>query len=380
MGFDPLGLYIHIPFCASRCRYCSFVSGIYDANLADAYLTALQAEIDQTAASFFPTRRFSTIFVGGGTPSALSVSQLKKLLAITPRDGAAEVSVEVNPESASDEKLHLLLEGGVTRISFGVQTFSPAGLELLGRPHDPPIARKNVAKAVELGFPSVNLDLIAGWPTQSESSLRDDLNTAVDLGVTHLSCYELVNTRHSALSRLMRKRGLHPQPEGEAREFWDATERLLEDRGFTHYEISNYCRPGYGCRHNLDIWKGGEYRGVGVAAHSHVAGRRFWNISDMNNYIENINAHGSAVENSETLDSEAKARETAVFWLRLAEGIDADQFASKTGHALEQLYKRELPRLIGGGLLEWRSQGEKRFLRLTKQGYPVADAAFVDMV
>lgn len=377
MGADSIGLYVHIPFCASRCHYCTFVSNTYEENLADAYLNALQAEIAATAASI---PRFSTLFVGGGTPSALSSRQLDKLLAMLPRDGAKEITVEANPESASDEKLRLLRDGGVTRISLGVQTFSPQGLELLGRPHDPATARERVAQAVGMGFHSVNMDLIAGWPTQSEFSLREDLTTAADLGVTHLSCYDLIHTRGSALSRMMRSRGLCAQTESEARDFWDLAERLLEDRGFTHYEISNYCRPGYPCRHNLDIWKGGRYVGVGVAAHSHVDNKRSWNNADITAYIADIGAGRSTVEGFETLEPEAKARETAVFWLRLAEGIDAGEFAAVTGRSLEQLYTNELPRLLGAGVLEWHPQGEKRFLRLTKQGYPIADAALVDMV
>ncbi|MDR1611960.1 MAG: radical SAM family heme chaperone HemW [Planctomycetota bacterium] len=377
MNADSLGLYVHIPFCASRCRYCGFVSNIYDHDFADRYLEALRMELN---AQPLTERRFSTIFIGGGTPSSLSVRQLESLLKMLPLGWAKEVSIEANPESATEEKLRLFSDNGVTRVSIGVQTFSHFGVKLLGRPHDPVTAQRRVAAAAARGFHSVNMDLIAGWPGQTASMLLADLAIAVDSGTTHLSCYELMRLPGSELTRALKAKAIPPQSDREARKFWDVTERFLGDHGFGHYEISNYSPPGFECRHNVNAWKGGEYIGVGVAAHSHLLGARYWNVSDAAEYVRRITSGDSPVEGSETLEADEKARETAVFWLRLSAGIDAAEFGERTGICLEHLYYKELPYLLGAGGLEWRIQAGRRFLRLTKQSYPVADAVLIDMV
>jgi oxygen-independent coproporphyrinogen-3 oxidase len=297
-----------------------------------------------------------------------------------PISWAKEVSIEANPESATDEKLRLFLDNGITRVSIGVQTFSSAGVKLLGRPHDPATAQRRVAAAAARGFHSVNIDLIAGWPMQTAAMLLADLAIAVNSGIKHLSCYELMRLPESELTRTMEAKAIQPQSDCEARKFWDLTERFLGDHGFGHYEISNYSLPGFECRHNANAWKGGQYIGVGVAAHSHLLGARYWNVSDAAEYVRIISAGASPVDGSETLEPDEKAREIAVFWLRLSEGIDEAEFGEITGICLEHLYYKELPCLLGAGRLEWRIQSGRRFLRLTNQSYPVADAVLIDMV
>lgn len=371
------GLYVHIPFCRSRCPYCAFASGIYDTDLADKYLAAITRELSLRGT--FRNDTPSSLFIGGGTPSCLGPKQLEKLLYIlqfsTP---VSEATCELNPDSTDADKLRLLLNGGVNRCSFGVQTFSEKGLRLLGRRHDGASARRAVELALKLGFPEVSLDLITAWPGQNERELLEDLQQAADLGVTHLSCYQLAMEEGSVFRRQLLGNKLEEKDDDETRRFWDLTESRLVQLGFWHYETSNYCRPGHACRHNVAIWKGGEYLGVGAAAHSHLGGRRFANVINTREYIATIEEGRLPEAFSETLDPEAKARESAVFWLRLFEGIDLAEFRERTGFNFQELYAEVLPGLVERGLLVLADAGGR--IRVAKEHQPILDAILVELV
>lgn len=373
------GLYVHIPFCLSRCGYCAFVSGLYDAALADAYLSALERELSARAPTFRHTA-LTTLFIGGGTPTGLSTAQLRRLLAFLPLPLDGEATCEANPDSADTEKLLMLRECGINRMSFGVQTFSSVGLALLERRHDRETACRAVTEAVRLGFASVSLDLIVGWPGQSVDMMREDLRRAIDLGVRHISCYQLIleetSGGYARLSALLD--GVDDEHE---RRLWDACEEFLESRGFVHYETSNYALPGYQCRHNLDTWRGMDYLGIGLGAHSHVAGSRFANTVDLQRYLEKSADPEAITVFSENLDPVAKARECAVFWLRVFEGIDLAAFARKTGFDFFALYEKESPPLLSRGVLECAENGQGiRYVRVAKRFQPVLDAVLVELV
>ncbi len=368
-------LYVHIPFCLSRCSYCAFTSSVLDPHRADLYLEALESEWHRRAACFgihSPT----TLFIGGGTPSCLSLVQLDRLFSFLPMPDNGEATCELNPDSTTLEKLDLLRSAGINRCSFGVQTFSPQGLRLLGRRHDADTAHNIVKNTCKSGFFSVNVDLITAWPGQSESVLRSDLARAVDLGVTHISCYNLMVEENSQFSAVMKMAGLEEKPDDEVRRFWDITIDYLASQGFEHYETSNFAKPGSRCQHNVDIWKGKQYCGLGAAAHSHLHGRRFANTSDIAQYIAFSAAGKNTEVFSEQLEGEAKARECAVFWLRLVEGVDTDEFNQRTGYDFFSLYKDELPRLFDSGILE----KENSMVRIAKQYHPVLDAVLVDLI
>lgn len=372
------GLYIHIPFCASRCSYCSFYSTIYDKDAAARYLGALRAELCLRDV-FSPDRSPSTVFIGGGTPTSFSTKHLAALLDIVPETiPGTEITCEMNPESVTHDKLSLLLDRGVTRCSFGVQTFKEDGLRLLGRRHTGDEAKRAVTMAVDLGFSSVNIDLIHGWPGQDALIAADDVRTAVSLGARHVSCYSLMLDSNSVLARVMAERGMDESDDGAMRDLWEATEECLGGAGFEHYETSNYAMPGFRCRHNVDIWKGGAYLGIGAAAHSHLDGRRFGNVDSLTTYIERLERGENAEVFSERLSGEDKARECAVFWLRLFDGIDFAEFHEYNNIGFMELYKKTAEDLLARGWLRCSDDGTRIFV--PEQFHPVLDSILVELI
>ncbi len=369
------GLYVHIPFCRSRCSYCAFVSGEYRSERADAYIAALKNELALRIGCLRGGMP-GTLFIGGGTPSCLDYSQFERLFSFLPMPENGEATCELNPDSTDMRKLALLREAGINRVSFGVQTFSPGGLSLLGRRHDAETARKRIVEAVQAGFFSVNIDFITAWPGQSLECLRRDLLEAVNLGVTHISCYNLMIEEESGFHRVMGERGLVRKDEDEVRVFWDETVSVLERHGFEQYEISNFARPGYCCRHNVDTWKGKEYLGIGVSAHSHIRGERFANTSNIERYIALLGNGELAESFSERLGGEEKARECAVFWFRMMDGIDSREFLERTGVDLFSLYARELPSLVERGIVVI----EGPVVRIRREYHPVLDSILIDLV
>lgn len=374
---SPPGLYVHIPFCRSRCQYCGFVSGDYVKTLADKYIRALSYEL-QAREVFSESIRPSTLFIGGGTPSVLSSAQLAFLLKELPRP-LGEATCEVNPDSIDREKLQILREFGINRLSFGVQTFSDAGLKLLGRIHNAETALQAVHMAADEGFETLSIDLINNWPQQDDQSILNDLRISVNLPIRHLSYYSLIldpsSVGYMNLFRLMSQDEVGEDTE---RRFWDFIELFMENNGFIHYETSNYALSDYKCEHNVQIWKGGEYLGLGISAHSHLNGRRFSNTEDIDAYIGNSRQPKAIEVFSEQLTGVAKAMECAVFWLRLADGIDAAEFTQKTGFTLEELYGDTLVSLEKSGLVEWGP--DRATLRVPKRFQPVLDSILVELV
>ena len=374
----PVGLYVHIPFCRSRCSYCAFASGIYTPHTADIYIDTLAREI--SLRPLFNDRcKPETLFIGGGTPSSLDVKQLEKLLLLLPKpvDGG-EATCELNPDSTDIEKLTLLHAHGINRCSFGVQTFSEKGLRLLGRRHDAGQAETIIRKALEMGFSSVSLDLITGWPGQSIGDALFDVRQAVALGVTHISCYNLSIDNGSEFYEKLTINELMEPTEERLAEFWEMVEGYLLAQGFEHYETSNFCRPGFACRHNVNTWKGGEYLGIGAAAHSHHSGRRWATTPSTSEYISNL-AQGMVPEVfSEQLEPEEKAKECAAFWLRLFDGIDIQEFAERTGFDIFSLYGETLDKLCSQGYVEINADQTKVFV--PKKYQLLLDSIVVDLI
>ena len=298
----------------------------------------------------------------------------------TPIDNG-EYSVEMNPDSVSADVLCLLHDHGVNRCSFGVQTFSDSGLKLLGRRHSAAQAKKAVTQAVKMNFTSVSLDLISAWPGQSLADLKNDLDTALALGVRHLSCYNLILDEKSAFPARLQELGLSEKSDDEARRFWDTTVEILDKAGFEHYEISNFSLPGYGCRHNIRGWKGYEYHGIGAAAHSCIAGARFANISAVTEYVQSMEKGESPVIFSEELEPEERARECAVFWLRLAEGIGEKEFQARTGFDFRNLFSPKIKSMLSAGYLEKKTDcaGESH-IKVADEYYPLLDAVLVELL
>ena len=324
----PLGVYIHVPFCSSRCDYSAFATWTDRHHLIGDYLAAVRRDVAETFAS--EARPVETVFIGGGTPSLVPPDQLVAALGELPLVAGAEVTVECNPDDVSDELLTVFATGGVTRISLGVQSMVPRILALLGRQHDP----DNVIRAVEsirrIGFASFNLDLIYGTATERLGEWRATLEGAIALDPPHISAYGLTVEPGTPLAADPAR---YPDDDMQAEEY-ELADELLTAAGLVNYEVSNWARPGHECRHNLLYWRQHDYLGFGCAAHSHVAGRRWWNVRTPERYVAAV-ASGQPTEAAgETLDAETRRLEALQLSLRTTDGVPLEAL---DGESLEGL-------------------------------------------
>ena len=314
----PFGLYVHIPFCAARCDYCSFATWTDRHHLTDAYLAACRDDADRLVADGLPA--VTSVFVGGGTPSLVGPDDLVAVLDRVPRAPGCEVTVECNPDDVTDALVDAYLAGGVNRISLGVQSTSAHVLAALGRSHD----RANVERAVEIfrraGLPTFNLDLIYGGAGESLDDWCRTLDDALGLDPPHVSAYALTVEAGTPLADDTAR---HPDDDDQADKYLAATERLGAS-GLEWYEISNWARPGHECRHNLLYWTMGEYQGLGCAAHSHRDGRRFWNLRTPDRYIDAVGTGASVEAADERLDEAGSSLEALQLLLRTRIGVPAE--------------------------------------------------------
>jgi putative oxygen-independent coproporphyrinogen III oxidase len=334
----PFGVYVHIPFCASRCDYCDFATWTDREHLIDAYVTACVTDLTRRRVSGLPVA--TSVFFGGGTPSLLAAEQLTRILDAVERTDGAEVTVECNPDSVDAAKLDAYRRSGVNRLSLGVQSMVPHVLAALGRTHDPANVRRAVALARDAGFARVSVDLIYGTPAESPDDWQRSLDGALALGVDHVSAYALTIEPATALGRKVAAGAPAPDDDLQADAYLRA-DAVLAAAGLEWYEVSNWARPGEGCRHNELYWTGGEYVGIGCAAHGHTDGRRWWNVRTPERYIAAISRRASAIGGSEELDPETRAEEAFSLALRTRAGAVANDRAGAV-----------VSDLAGQGLLE----------------------------
>ncbi len=293
------GVYVHIPFCASRCDYCDFATWTDRDHLIERYVDACVADLSRRREA--GQARATSVFFGGGTPSLIPADDLARILGAIERADGAEVTVECNPDTVDAAKLATYAAAGVNRLSFGVQSMVPHVLAALGRTHDP----ANVVRAVELaraaGFTRLNVDLIYGTPGESPDDWRRSLDGALALGVDHVSAYALTVEPATALGRQVAAGAPAPDDDLQADAYAQA-DAVLSAAGLCWYEVSNWAAPGEECRHNELYWSGDEYVGIGCAAHGHTDGTRWWNVRTPERYIAAIEARTSPVGGSETLD------------------------------------------------------------------------------
>jgi len=317
---QPFGIYVHVPFCASRCDYCAFATWTDRDELMVAYAHACTAEI-RRATRDEGLAPATSVYVGGGTPSRLPPDMLAEILGALSIDGDAEVTAECNPEDASAARFARWRDAGVTRVSFGVQSMVPHVLESLGRRH----GTTQVARAVELardaGFASVNVDLILGAVTETDADVQATLDAVLGLEPrpTHVSAYALTVEPGTPLAR---DRARHPDDDVTARRY-ALVDAALAAAGYRWYEVSNWAVPGHECRHNNLYWAQGDYRGFGCAAHSHRGRRRWWNIRTPERYIEAVRAGRPATAADEVLTDEQQAFEGLALALRTSVGVPA---------------------------------------------------------
>ena len=344
---DMRGLYIHVPFCVQKCKYCDFYS-VASRSGVEEYVAAVLQEAGRYAG-----QRFDTLYLGGGTPSLLGpkllISLLGGLKESLDLSGVVEAAIEVNPDSATRELLEAARATGINRVSIGVQSLDDRELKAVGRIHCAQQAIETIGLATRLGFKSVSADLIVGLPGQSWTSLSKSLGAVVEMGVGHLSLYCLSLEEGTPLAEDPPK---NLPMDDEQVELFERARALLETSGFVHYEISNFARPGHECLHNLNYWRGGEYVGLGPAAASHLDGKRFKNRNDVDAYVKDS---GAQTESIEKLSIGDKACEEVMLRLRLLrEGVDAGVLATKFGAGNIAALVTRLDGMVREGALEYR--------------------------
>ena len=368
------GIYVHVPFCATRCGYCDFntyTAAELGGTSPDGWLDALRAELTLAAAAVGPVP-VNTVFVGGGTPSLLGSHRLGEVLDAVrdrfPLAGDAEVTTEANPESTSAEFFDALRAAGYTRVSLGMQSASARVLAALDRTHSPGRAVAAAREALAAGFDHVSLDLIYGTPGESDGDLVASLDAAVDAGVDHVSAYALVVEDGTALARRVRRGEIAAPDDDVLAHRYQLVDQKLSAAGLQWYEVSNWSRPGGRCRHNEGYWDGGQWWGAGPGAHGFVGDVRWWNVKHPRAYAELLADGNSAAAGFETLRAEDRHVEEVLLGIRLRRGLAA---AVLTGPE-----RQRARRAVDDGLLT--EAGDR--LILTDRGRLLADAVVRDLL
>ena len=379
---EPPGLYVHIPFCTAKCRYCGFYSEPIvnhdPARLVSAIITELDQKRGQPALSGVEGVHFSpqTVYIGGGSPSCLPQDQLRRLIdeitSIWPK--TEEFTIEVNPGQVDEEKLSQLRAAGVNRLSIGAQSFNTGELDFLGRRHSVSDIGRAVQSAKGAGFENIGLDLIFAISTSTLESWKCSLRSAIELEIQHISAYALTYEEGTPLQRAVAAGEVTPIDEEADRRMYETAIEDLERAGFKQYEISNFARAGFECRHNLNYWANKPYIGLGPAASSYWQGRRTLNIADITKYVEAIEKGVDASAESETPDNLQIACETAVLNLRRRRGINLKEFKNRTGFDAIELFAEPIGRYKELDLIE-ATDGR---LFLTRKALPIADSILCD--
>ena len=375
----PFGIYIHVPFCATRCGYCDFntytPAELGGAN-PDGWLAALRTELAMAArllgspagpdVACRTAPEVQTVFVGGGTPSLLGGTGLAGVLDAVQKHfvlaPGAEVTTEANPESTSPELFAALRAAGYTRVSLGMQSVAPHVLATLDRVHSPGRAPAAAREALAAGFEHVNIDLIYGTPGESDDDLKRSIDAAIEGGVDHISAYALTIEEGTAMGRRARRGEITPTDDDVLAHRYELADGRLRAAGFDWYEVSNWSRPGGECRHNMGYWAGGEWWGAGPGAHGYVGSTRWWNVKHPNAYAQALADRVLPVADFEQLDSYATHTEDVMLRMRLRHGLPADALNDR---------ERDRARIaVGDGLLRVESDR----LVLTDRGRLLADA------
>ena len=379
MDKKELELYIHIPFCVKKCSYCDFLSAPATEQIREAYMAALFAEIGGRATEYVD-RIVTSIFIGGGTPSLLSGEQIGQLMDcirehfVLAED--AEITMEVNPGTATAQKLRTFYKAGINRLSIGMQSAQAQELKALGRIHDFEGFCQVYREAASAGFTNINVDVMSGLPGQTLASYKDTLEKVLHLDPMpqHISAYSLIVEEGTPFAS-MAERGELPLPEEDTeRAMYEETREVLEKYGFHRYEISNYARDGYECRHNVGYWIRRDYLGFGVGAASLIGNVRFQNGRDLTAYL----VHPlDCREEEQSLTPQEQMEETMFLGLRLTKGVPYDAFARQYGRSPEEIYGEVIARNVADGLLQvTEGEGDEKsglFLALTKRGLDLSN-------
>ena len=355
MNKDIKSLYIHIPFCHKICDYCDFTKLQYFRHFAIDYLKALQRELES-----YHIGQLETIYVGGGTPTALEDDLFLELLEIINpyAKGIKEYTFEANPESLSLDKIKMLKQYGVNRLSLGVQTTNDQILRLVNREHSFAQVKTAIKNLKENGLDNINVDLILGLPHSSEKILKEDIKNILSLDIKHLSCYGLTVHEHTALFN----KG-YQEPDGDLlRKYYDVVEDMLKQNGFIHYEISNWCKEGYEAQHNLTYWRNHQYYGVGLGASGYIDNMRYKNTINLDKYLK-----GDYISEKELLSHKDERTYQIMLNLRTIEGLDLSFVKGK---------EKEINKFVSGGLLIIKNH----HLIPTYEGMMVLDSLILELL
>lgn len=374
------GIYVHIPFCRRKCDYCAFVS-LPCRRPPASYLRALVLQARQLAdLPWCREQTFGSIFIGGGTPTLYSPRQLGELIAELRRlfrfGGEPEISCESNPNTLDYQVLRGLLAAGINRLSVGVQSFQDELLRAVGRGHDRLTALAVINQVRRAGFRDFNLDLIYGLPGQDQARFRADLETALEREPTHLALYQLTVEENTPLAARLAAGELALPSEDEAAAMEEEARRILEQQVYEHYEVANFCQPGYQCRHNLNYWHNGSYLGLGAAAFSCLGGLRLGNVRAPGRYCRRLAGGRVPYSEGEALGRAAAFRETVVMGLRLRRGLDLAELERRFALTPEAYYGTMLTHLLAVGLLV-REEGR---LALSDRAFPLANQVLAQLV
>lgn len=371
-----IGLYIHVPFCIKKCNYCDFNS-FETLELIPEYLEALKKEISSLKNSGYEAK---TVYIGGGTPTVLTEQQLFSLLNQLHKSiyiaKDAEITIEANPGTLTGEKLYLLKTMGVNRLSIGLQASQNSLLETLGRIHTVEDFENNYKTARSVGFDNINVDLIFGLPDQDPEDFEKTLRHLLAFSPEHISCYALSVEKGTVFYQWHKEGRLHlPSDEDERRMYHNAIE-ILTNKGYNHYEISNFASPGRESRHNLVYWSYEEYLGLGAGAHSFLDNKRFYNHPSILQYIKSIETFSTAIANIQSISEKDQEAEFCIMGLRLLEGLSKSAFKQRFHKEITQVYKSPIKKLIKQGLLQENSE----HLRLTALGLDFANLVFMEFL
>ena len=367
MQTKPTSAYVHIPFCTQICYYCDFSKVFIKNQPVDSYLEHLIEEYDS-----YDIKKLRTLYIGGGTPTALSAPQLafllEKLTEKLDLSYLEELTIEANPGDLDQEKIAVLKDSPVNRVSLGVQTFNDRMLKQIGRSHSEKDIYENIANLKKAGFDNISIDLIYALPKQTMEDVKTNVSKAIALDIPHMSLYSLILENHTVFMNRMR-RGKLPLPKEDLEaEMFDYIIAELEKAGFKHYEISNFSKPGFESRHNLMYWDNAEYYGIGAGASGYVNGVRYKNHGPIRHYLQAVEAGNPRVQ-EEVLTLNEKMEEEMFLGLRKKSGVSKKRFEEKFGLSFEDQYGAVVSELTEQGLLV----PDRDIVRMTKQGLFLGD-------
>lgn len=367
----PNSLYFHIPFCRARCNYCDFYSVADRDEQIPLFLDALITELRSYTATLRQYSGIETLYLGGGTPSMFTGEQVEELLAVVtgllPLQDSAEITLEANPGEVDEARLRAYKRAGVNRLSLGLQSFRDHQLHKLGRIHTAQQNTDTVTMAREAGFDNISVDLLFHLPGQTLSDFRDDLEKILSLNAEHVSIYSLTVEANTPLFRYVQQGDVQMPSDDLDAEMYSLICQSLAEEGYEHYEVSNFCKPGYRSRHNSNCWNGSHYIGFGPSAHSYTGNQRWWNVRDLSKYLQLIRGDLSPTEGREQSDTLIRQEEFLLTRLRTSGGISREKWREEFGEPLPEAISHYLIELAER-CPDWVRVDDES-LRLTEHGW-----------